>query len=406
MPAKPVKEERQPVGVLPYRLPPLSGLYRLRYRPPSATDKTDANVNDTIGESATSSIALANEERHRNVHSQLLRSASLDDGDVDLFALYSVCAAEPVACTNCTLHMDTTTQTCSYRLRETFSVPEEEEEAAGENDESLLAQVQRGWYAFFFPMSECGRLKDNVLVCVNDALIAGDVAACDFAAGGVLRALPKTKPAAFAGSPQPFGLSPFTAAGGGGQREGEASPLLAASHNTKETDAASSELHVKPLFYYVVSPITLRKASRTGPTEVTLAVSWRSFPAAQPRSKKSSSFTLLYSYLCAPRAPDTLTCRAQFATDARLRLVRSPNCDGAVQLQSEVTPQSARLRVVTVDGAPLQTHRHLKDYTFQVCFYFGDYTGLMEETSFVAAALVGAVALVLLWFFLTKDLVV
>lgn len=77
-----------------------------------------------------------------------------------------------------------------------------------------------------------------------------------------------------------------------------------------------------------------------------------------------------------------------------------------MQLKSEVTQHAARVRVETVDGSSLEVHRHPKDYTLQICFYFGEYTGLLEETSWFAALVVAAVFLIVLWFFLTKDLVV
>lgn len=423
------REERPPVGVLPYRLPPLSGLYRLHYRPPAAArsgDDADANVLTAKQTGALKQQSLLDSERHRRLHAQVLQSSSLDDGTVDLFLLYSVCSAVPVPCLQCTLHMDTTMQTCSYRLRETYAISadaQERGEGHGGNTEdkkrasaasasslpvssSLLTQLQDGWYAFFFPMSECGRLKDNLLVCVNDALVAGDVAECNFSDGGVLRPLLKTTPSE-ADSLTSWSLTshtPFKSSAFGQRKTEQAAGTASASSTNANGSTASGQHRPKPLFYYIVSPVLVHRGSASA--EMTITVSWRSYPAAQPGKRKEKMFTLLYSYYCAPRAPDAVTCRAQFHADARLRLVRSPNCEGAMQLKSEVTQHAARVRVETVDGSSLEMHRHPKDYTLQICFYFGEYTGLLEETSWFAALVVAAVFLIVLWFFLTKDLVV
>ncbi|KPA82400.1 hypothetical protein ABB37_03476 [Leptomonas pyrrhocoris] len=450
------KSDRGPVGVLPYRRPPLSGLYRLRYRPPvsvtsassyaplSTTPDTEAEENVQAAKCTAASEnplpsfqgelnpSASAEERRRQLHTQIMHSRSLEDGNVDLFALYSICDAEPVPCAQCSLHMDTTLKTCSYRLRETYTllsnsktqqhinqIQGKEEGAVSAPPQSsahggstLLTQLQEGWYAFLFPMSECGRLKDNLLICVNDTLFAGDVAECDFDNGGVLRPLQKTAPfphaSSLVSSRPPYGTTPF------GLPQPTKAPAEGGQQGTKaSTDATSPHYRTKPLFYYVVSPIVIHSGKPgaedgVAPTEVVITISWRSYPSAQlsSQARQRSKFTLLYSYYCSPRAPDTLTCRAQFPTDARLRLVRSPNCDGPVQLKSEVTEHSAKLCVETVDGSTLEAHRHPRDYIFQICFYFGNYTGLMEETSWFAALIVAAAFLILLWFFLTKDLVI
>ncbi|KPI83128.1 hypothetical protein ABL78_7849 [Leptomonas seymouri] len=436
-------KERQPVGVLPYRFPPLSGLYRLRYRPPPlstcfsksssvksneagkgihTTEHADTSRSQVAPCPSTPIPSSSTDAGHRQLHAQILQSTSLEEGIIDLFLLYSICDVEPVPCSQCSLNMDTTLRTCSYRLRETYTVvpnsikqqhpnPAQSDEAkaapsfplgSSQGDSALLAQLQEGWYAFFFPMSECGLLKDNLLVCVNGALIAGDVAQCDFESGGLLRPLQNKAPF---GASTPYASSPFS-----WKPAGRVQQITDVS-----TGATSPLRRLKPLFYYVVSPVNVYGGKRgagegPAPTDVVITISWRSYPSAQspPQSlkKNKNMFTLLYSYYCSPRAPDTLTCRAQFQTDTHLRLVRSPNCEGIVQLKSEVTEHSAKLRVETLDGTPLETHRHPKDYTFQILFYFGNYTGLIEETSWCAAFTVVVVFLILLWFFLTKGLVV
>ncbi|GET92381.1 hypothetical protein, conserved [Leishmania tarentolae] len=413
--------QRPPVGVPPYRVPPLSGLYRMRYHPPSPTATSSNNLRgesdcDGSGDGipgsptacgattdlpaqASSNSAAA---RHAAVHKQLVGASSLRDGGIDLFALYSLCEVEPVPCKLCTLHTQTTLNTSSYRLRQSYQLQkgsadhflhlltgdsEARTEAAAlstTEPSRLIHILQEGWYVFFFPMSECGRLKDNLLVYVGDHLIAGDVAECDLANDGCLRPL-KTAAAASA-LPGVVNCSPG----------GTTTPWA-----SKSTSATSQRW--KSLFYYVVSPVPVHWGARET-EDLHLTVLWRSIPAAYPKHRQKS-LTLLYSYYCSPRAPDTFTCRAHFPRHTRLRLVRSPNCDSKVHLRSHVTERMARVQVETVDGKPLETHRHTRDYVFVLQFLFGDNNVLLEEVNVFAAAVVAIVFLLLLWVFLTKDLI-
>lgn len=371
--------QRPPVGVVPYRVPPLSGLYRMRYRSPAPADSAD-------------SASAAAAARHAAVDSQLRTAKSLSDGEVDLFALYSVCEMEAVECTHCTLHAETTLKTAAYRLRQSYTLTEDDSgnsgtvagtpspwDAAAPSSSALLADLERGWYVFFFPMSECGRLLGNLLVCAGDALVAGDVAECDFDNDGCLRPV-RTASAHKLASP------------------GEAPAA--------QEQGPPSQQRWKPLFYYVVSPVPVHWSAKAS-TELHISVTWRCTPPAEvtARTHSTANFSLLYSYYCAPRAPDALTCRAQFPDSVRLRLVRSPNCDAAVLLRNTVTERTAEVRVETADGKPLDLHRHPRDYTFALYFFFGDDTAVLETTSTLAAAVVGVVALLLVWVFLTKDLV-
>ncbi|KAG5494046.1 hypothetical protein JKF63_01880 [Porcisia hertigi] len=390
--------QRPPVGVLPYRVPPLSGLYRMRYYPPTTAAATSSDhlsverggtAGDAITGAVSASGANSSAVRHAAVHEQLLRASSLGDGEVDLFALYSVCEVEAVPCMRCALHTQTTLKTCSYRLCQSYhlrkgdadSLPQESTVGPGTTNEvhtrsafgssPLMRNLQEGWYVFFFPISECGRLKDNLLVTIGDVLIPGDVAECDLANDGCLQPL-KTSVTAAASAP-------------------------------KSTSGTSRRW--KPLFYYVVSPVPVHWDERDS-ADVHLTTSWRSSPTADPEHRQSKKrFTLLYSYYCSPRAPDIFTCRAQFPGDTPLQLVSSPNCDTGVQLRTDVTKHTAMVRVETVDGNSLETHRNTRDYTFALHFFFGDDLESLNETSMFAAAVVAIVFLLLLWLFLTRDLI-
>ncbi|CBZ30424.1 conserved hypothetical protein [Leishmania mexicana MHOM/GT/2001/U1103] len=415
--------QRPPVGVPPYRVPPLSGLYRMRYYPPTPADTSsdclrteggfegsgDAVSGTRTACSATTgprSQAGANSAaaRHEALHKQLLRASSLLDGGIDLFALYSLCEAEPVPCKLCTLHTQTTLNTCSYRLRQSYELQKRDadpslhfltrdaetgdEGAARSATESspLIRILQQGWYAFFFPMSECGRLKDNLLVYLGEALIAGDVAECDLVNDGCLRPL----------------QTAATAAALPGAVNGPAGGTTAAG--ASKSSSATPE-RWKSLFYYVVSPVPVHWSTRET-ADVHLTILWRSIPAAYPQHRqRKKNLTLLYSYYCSPRAPDTFTCRAHFPSHTRLLLVRSPNCDTKVQLRNHVTEHMATVHVETMDGKPLETHRHTRDYVFVLQFMLGDNSGILEESSVFAAAVVAIVFLLLLWVFLTKDLI-
>ncbi|TPP46803.1 hypothetical protein CGC20_21015 [Leishmania donovani] len=314
--------------------------------------------------------------RHAAVHQQLLRASSLLDDGIDLFALYSLCEVEPVPCKLCTLHTQATLNTCSYRLRQSYElqkrgtdpslhyltrVTETRDEAAARSateSSPLIRILQQGWYVFFFPMSECGRLKDNLLVYVGEALIAGDVAECDLANDGCLRPLKTTTAVALPGAVNgPLGGTTTA----GASKSTSANPQFGSLFSTT---------------WSALSPIA-----------------------------EEESVTLLYSYYCSPRAPDTFTCRAHFPSHTRLRLVRSPNCDTKVQLRSDVTEHMAKVHVETMDGKPLETHRHTRDYVFVLQFLLGDDTGILEESGVFAAAVVAIVFLLLLWLLLTKDLI-
>ncbi|KAG5491742.1 hypothetical protein JIQ42_01650 [Leishmania sp. Namibia] len=386
--------QRPAVGVQPYCAPPLSGLYRMRYHPPTSGDAlSDYRRKEFCGKAAggatanlvAESGACSAEARHAAVHTQLLGASSLSDGDIDLFALYSVCDVEPVPCLRCTLHMQATLSTCSYRLRQWYHlqrsgaesfkpVPVADSETyvkvhtqSKAGSSPLIRTLQKGWYVFFFPISECGRLKDNVLVYVGDALIAGDVAECDLANDGLLR------------------------------------PLKTAATAAASKATSTTPRRWKSLFYYIISPVPVHWGARES-TGVHFTVSWRNSPAGSP-VQRPKSLTLLYSYYCSPRAPDILTCHAQLPSDTRLRLVRSPNCDAKVRLRSDVSEHTANVGVETMDGKPLEEHRHTGDYTFVLQFLFGDNQGILEETSTFAATVVSTVFLLILWVFLTKDLI-
>ncbi|KAG5493289.1 hypothetical protein GH5_02031 [Leishmania sp. Ghana 2012 LV757] len=387
--------QRPAVGVPPYRAPPLSGLYLMRYHPPTSGDAlSDYLPREFCGEAAggptanlvEQSGACSAEARHAAVHTQLLGASSLSDGDIDLFALYSVCDVEPVPCLRCSLHMQATLNTCSYRLRQWYHLQRNDAESfkpgpvadletydevharSKAGTSPLIRTLQKGWYVFFFPISECGRLKDNLLVYVGDALIAGDVAECDLANEGLLRPL-------------------------------KTATLAAASKATSTNPRCW-----KSLFYYVISPVPVRCGARES-TGVHFTVSWCNSPAGAPLQRWKKSLTLLYSYYCSPRAPDIFTCHAQFPSDTRLRLVRSPNCDAKVRLRSDVSEHAANVGVETIDGKPLEEHRHTSDYTFVLQFLFGDSQGILEETSTFAAAVVSTVFLLIMWLFITKDLI-
>lgn len=85
--------------------------------------------------------------------------------------------------------------------------------------------------------------------------------------------------------------------------------------------------------------------------------------------------------------------------------MRSPNCDTKVQLRSDVTERMAKVHVETKDGKPLEIHRHRRDYVFVLQFLLGEDSGILEESSVFAAAVVAIVFLLLLWLLLTKDLI-
>ncbi|KAG5468774.1 hypothetical protein CUR178_01610 [Leishmania enriettii] len=394
-PPRDATAQRPAVGVQPYCAPPLSGLYRMRYHSPTSGDAlSDYRRRESCGEAAggatanlvAESGACSAEARHAAVHTQLLGASSLSDGDIDLFALYSVCDVEPVPCLRCSLHMQATLNTCSYRLRQWYHLQrndaesltpgpvadsetcDEEHARSKAGSSPLIRTLQKGWYVFFFPVSECGRLKDNLLVYVDDALIAGDVAECDLANDGLLRPL-KTGATAAA---------------------------------SKETSTTTRRW--KSLFYYVISPVPVHCGARES-TGVHFTISWRNTPAGAPLQRRKKSLTLLYSYYCSPRAPDIFTCHAHFPSDTRLRLVRSPNCDAKVRLRSDVSECAANVGVETVDGKPLEEHRHTSDYAFVLQFLFRDSQGILEETSTFAAAVVSTVFLLILWLSLTKDLI-
>ncbi|CAG9582192.1 conserved hypothetical protein [Leishmania major strain Friedlin] len=415
--------QRRPVGVSPYRVPPLSGLYRMRYYPPTpggtSSDclRTESGAEGSrdavsgarpacsattgpLAQAGASSVAAL----HEAVHQQLLRTSSLLDDGIDLFALYSLCEVEPVPCKLCTLHMQTTLNTCSYRLRQSYELQKRgadpslnclmrdaetsNEVAASSATESspLIRILQQGWYVFFFPMSECGRLKDNLLVYVGEALIAGDVAECDLTNARCLRPLKTATTASALPGAVNGPLRGTTTAGA-----------------SKSTSATSQRW--KSLFYYVVSPIPVHWGTRES-ADVHLTILWRSIPAAYPEHhQRKRNLTILYSYYCSPRAPDTFTCRAHFPSHTRLRLVRSPNCDTKVQLRSNVTERMATVHVETKDGKPLEIHRHRRDYVFVLQFLLGEDSGILEESSVFAAAVVAIVFLLLLWLLLTKDLI-
>ncbi|KAG5468362.1 hypothetical protein LSCM1_02342 [Leishmania martiniquensis] len=386
--------QRPPVGVPPYCAPPLAGLYRLRYKLPAPEgNSSDDHLGECGGEAAVGATADLVEEagasslkaRHAAVHTQLLRASSLRDGDVDLFTLYSVCDVEPVPCLRCTLHMQATQKTCSYRLRQWYQpqkngtdafehgstadsdIDDDGHALSSSGSSPLIRTLQRGWYAFFFPMSECGRLKDSFLVCIGDALIAGDVAECDLGNDGCLRPLKKSATAA--------ALKPTSAA----------------------------RRLWKSLFYYVVSPVPVHWGVRES-ADVHITISWRNTPSAAS-VQRQKNLTLLYSYYCSPRAPDVLTCHARFPSDKWLRRVRSPNCDTEVQLRCDVSEHTADVRVETADGKPLEAHRHTGDYVFALEFVFGHGQGLLEDTMNFVVAVVATVFLLILWFLLTKDLI-
>ncbi|CAJ1013720.1 hypothetical protein, conserved [Leishmania lindenbergi] len=414
---------RPSVGVLPYRTPPLSGLYRMRYIPPPEvgtlsdhprsqcnSEEADDGVSGPIAACGPTTDLLARADtssaaaRHVEVHTQLLRASSLMTGDIDLFSLYSVCEVEPVPCKRCTLQTQTTLNTCSYRLRQSYALQKRDSDPLlhglvkeSETCEGVPARLetgtspfirslQQGWYVFFFPISECGRLKGNLLVYVGDALIPGDVAEYNLDNDGCL--IPLKTSATAAALPGTVRKPP-----------GCTTTVPASKSNSK------TQQRWKSLFYYVVSPVPVHWGTRES-TDVHLTISWRSAPAVYPVHRpKKKHLTLLYSYYCSPRAPDIFTCKAQFPSDTRLRLVSSPNCDTKVQLRSDVTEHSAKVRVETMDGKPLEIHRHTRDYTFVLQFFFGSELGILEDTSIFAAAVVATVFLLLLWLLLTKDLV-
>lgn len=410
--------ERAPVGLRPYKAAPLSGLYWMCYNPPPRGSLDKEPCNEIL--SPPSEMAplpqggcpSESDSVHQIVHGEVCRCEKLEEAAFPLFDLYSFCSVKPFDCNKCNVHMDATPRSTFYRISQQYRLSSAEVEALrrlSSENKTLVSSLESGWAAFFFPLSECGKLRDSLLVCVNGILVSGDAAWCDLASDGRFR---------------PVGSKPVADL-----------PSAGTCHNGSGSPSQPRG-RCRSLFYYIVSPLQLHHLARPEPLEslsssesgiftLDIEISWRSnsnatnavLPATAALRKKAVVQNVLLSYYCLPRLPDAVSCRVQYGEQMSLFDVTSPNLPsrsllGNVERRRNMAiftlPAKGQVRDAQEDQCcnALQNDFHPLDYVLLFQFYWRSNLVTVEEgTHPFMAAIVVAGLLVIIWYVLTKDLV-
>lgn len=354
---------KEPVGHLPYRTAPRCGLYCVQGTTPATAPNNDSC-----------------DPMHR----------------------LSTATMSPIPCTSCTVFIQVTARTKTYRVRTTHTLTEATRRA-------LLASTPSGepkgmHITFFFPFSECGSDVEALAVCVNDAPVFGEIARARRRDGRLIASRPDRK-AAFLGE-----TSDLSDDSSGEERSHDRS--------TKGSPPTQRTAGRKLLFYYVVETVyldsralsdTSGKTRTVGSTtdhhteDINLEVSWRCRLKPDPDPMKSGPVDVLFSLFCAPRYPDSIRVRALLPTSDPVRVV-SPNARNGVVVHSSLAGNTADVHFKTVAGDALKNYALPGDYLFVVQLIQAAQTKGIDDLSTWGVTVIILLAALMIWLLLTKDL--
>ncbi|CAD2214890.1 hypothetical protein, conserved [Angomonas deanei] len=352
------------VGKKGYSIAPLCGLYRMEYELGNDTEKDP-----------TDPFSVLRQEVNQGIR--------LNDGSLDHYALLSVSTMTPLVCLESTLSLQATRKTKGYTVQLSYTAEEvvDDQQKPAEETEQPAVERVKPWYCFFFPFSECGAGVETFSVKINKTPLFGEIVRSRRRDGRLISSQQKK---AFLG---------------------DSSDLEDEEPVKKEEGKTKKEQ--KLLYFYIIGQVDLPSLVQ-GDKKMSVEVFWRT---RQLEYQNVTKIFIPYSFYCSPCYPDSVRGRVQLDPESPpIRDITSPNCKGSLLYVRTVSKgeRSALFRLEAVQSAhtSIATNFNEKDgmLLFEVQLGKAWKGASADEISYWGLFTVIAVLLLILWYFLTKDL--
>ncbi|PWV00183.1 hypothetical protein C4B63_7g270 [Trypanosoma cruzi] len=254
---------------------------------------------------------------------------------------------KPLRCTSCLLKIQITEKTVMYRLRTKYHV----------------GDVSERRFALIFPVSGCSGAVTSIMTRINGRLVVGQVVSAEDSASGNLR-------------------------------------RFKMATDMPDENFADIRQRQHPVSIYSITPnasdVLGGKAAEVG-AEVIVEIRWisKELMWCEPHALQ-----VLYPFVCAPRLPDEIACRAVFSSP--VKMVSSPNCrNGGGTLDWKLNRRCCKVWLT-----PRNAEKVLRreDDVFILTFYFQGTLDAKYQPGTLAPVLLVIFLGIIVWMMLTKDL--
>ncbi|EKF29871.1 hypothetical protein MOQ_006326 [Trypanosoma cruzi marinkellei] len=273
-------------------------------------------------------------------------SASVEMNLSEKLTSWAKSLGKPLCCTSCLLKIQTTEKTVVYRLRTKYHV----------------GDVSERRFALIFPVSGCSGVVTSILARINGRLVVGQLVRAEESASGKLR--------------------------------------LFKVANDMPDENLTDKRQKHPVSIYSITPnasdVLDGKAAEVG-ADVIVEIRWIS---KEMMWCAPHTLRVLYPFVCAPRLPDEIKCRAVFSSP--VKMVSSPNCrNGGGTLDWKLHRRCCKVRL-TPQNAEKALRR--EDDVFILTLYFQGAFDSKYQLGTLAPVLLVIFLGIIVWMLLTKDL--